>query len=101
MRKIFLAGKVAQVGPPLPCCLVADGAAQHRVAYFERVQNRVRGHRAFDLDFDLGPNVGKILEMVGQLDADRAQFSVCTSTDFTAGRSRAIAFHESPESAEA
>src|SRR3989338_8536998 len=40
MRQILLASEKAQVSPALPCMMVADGAAQHRIARFDRIEKR-------------------------------------------------------------
>jgi hypothetical protein len=57
MGEIFLAGEKSQKWPALFRAVVADGAAQHGIARFERVQHRALGYLALDLELDLAANL--------------------------------------------
>jgi hypothetical protein len=70
MRQIFLAGKEAQERPALLRDLVADGAAQHRIAGLERVENGPLRDRAFDFEFYLVANRRQRSQMVREYDSD-------------------------------
>ncbi len=48
-REIFLAGKVTDERPALMRDMIADRAAQHRIAGLERVEDRGRRHRVRDI----------------------------------------------------
>ena len=79
--------------------MIADRAAQHRVARLERVEDRALRGLPVDVERHLAVDAGQRAEVEGQHDPDHG--SVWTSTESTAGRSRTIAFQPSPESAEA
>ncbi len=52
-------GEEPQERPPLKRGVVADRSAQHRIACFERVQNRTLCDLPFDLDLNLPVNAGE------------------------------------------
>src|SRR6185436_16124091 len=99
VRQVLLAGEEPQERAALPGRMVADRPSQHRVAGLERIQDRALGHRTLDLELDVSVDAGQRPQMRRQRDADHGR--VWTSTDRTAGRSRTIAVHESPASADA
>ena len=99
MRQIFLAGKEPQERPALLGDVVADGAAQHWIAGFERVEDRALRDSTLDLKLHLAADVRQRPQMLRQYDADHG--SVCTSTESTAGRSRTMGAQLSPASADA
>ena len=96
---ILLAGEEAHERAALLCDLVADGAAQHRIAAFQGVENAVLRNRRRYVKRNLGTDSGQRAQMRRQMNANHG--SVCTSTDTTAGRSRTMGIQLSPESAEA
>src|SRR5512134_1051616 len=99
MRQILLAGEETQKWAALLCDVVADRPGQHRVAGFERVQDRALGHSfAFDLQADLMAHARQRPQVRRKHDADHGR--LWTSTDSTAGRSWTMAFQLSPASAE-
>src|ERR1035438_5578391 len=88
MRQVLVAGEESQERPSLLGNMVADSAAQHRVAGFERVEDRALRDSTLDLKFDLAADVRQRPQMLRQYDADHG--SVCTSTESTGGRSRTM-----------
>src|SRR5438270_6910632 len=98
-RPIFDAGKKEQEGPALERIVIADGAAQHGIAILERVQNGALRDRAPYLDADLGADVGESSKMRWKYDSNHG--SVCTSTEYTAGRSRTMGAQLLPASCDA
>ena len=100
MRQILLARKEAHVGAPLLRVVVADGAAQDRVARLERIEQRALGDVALDIQFNKAvAEFRERAQVLRELYPDHV--SVCTSTESTAGRSRTIGSQWSPPSAEA
>src|SRR5438067_233807 len=96
--EIFLTREEAQERAPLPGGVVADGAAQHGMTRLQRIQDRVDGDGALDLERHLAVDVREPAQMSRQLYADHG--SVWTSTESTAGRSRTMGFQLSPASGE-
>src|SRR5690348_1686485 len=98
VREILAAGEKAQEGPAQLRDVIADGAAEHRVAGFEGVENGALRDLAGDLEFDFAANVREASQVRREYDANHA--SVWTSTESTAGRSRTIGAQLSPPSGE-
>ena len=98
MGQILLTGEEAQEGPPPLGAVVADGAAQHRIAGLECIEDGALRDRTLDFKLDLTADVRQSSEMLRKLDSNHG--SVWTSTDSTAGRSRTIGFQLSPASGE-
>src|ERR1700738_4329251 len=99
MREILLAGEEPQEGPALLRDVIADRAAQHRIARFNRVHDRALRHRSLDIDLHLAGHVRQPPQMCWEHNPDHG--SVCTSTESTAGRSRTMGAQVSPASAAA
>ena len=99
MGQVLLAREEPDESPALAAVMVADGPAQHRVALFQRVQDRALGDLAGEVQFDFTIDPGQGPQVRREHDPDHD--SVCTSTDSTAGRSRTIGAQLSPASAEA
>jgi hypothetical protein len=99
MGQIFFAGEEAQERPALLRDLIANSAAQHGIAGFQRVQHRALRHWSFDFNLHLNVDVRQSSQMLRQCDSDHV--NVCTSTESTAGKSRTIGAQLSPASAEA
>jgi len=99
MRQIFLASEEAQKRPPLLRNLIANGAAQHRIAGLKRVKHRPLRDRTVDLKLNFAVSVRQRSQMLREYDPDHG--SVCTSTDKTPGKSRTIGAQLSPASADA
>ena len=78
--------------------MIADGAAQHRIAGFQRVEDGARRDRANDGKVYLAVDARQDAQMIREDDVDHG--SACTSTDSTEGRSRTIGSHRSPPLAE-
>ena len=80
--------------------MLADRAAQHRVAQLQRVEHRALRDRAVDGEHHLPVHTTEDTQVGGQHDPYGmcGHGSVCTSTDSTAGRSRTIGAHVSPPS---
>ena len=82
--------------PALRRPVVADRAAQHRVALLERVEHAPQGRLPLDVEAHLAVDARQRPQVLWKSDADHG--SVCASTDSTAGRSRTIAVQLSPPS---
>ena len=98
-REVVLAGEEAQERPALLADVIANRPLQHRIAGLHRVEHRTQRDRALHRHLDLASDPGQRPQVLRQLHSDHG--SVCTSTDNTAGRSRTIGVHVSPESADA
>src|SRR5206468_10854163 len=96
---VFAAGKESHQRPALERVVFTDSAAQHRVSVLQCSDNCVRRHGSVKIDMHFIANFRQRAEMMWKNDSNH--FSVCTSTDRTAGKSRTIGFHESPASDDA
>ena len=67
MGEVLLTGEEAQEGAALLGVVVADGAAQHGIAGFERVQHRALRDRALDFERHLAADVRQSSEMEGRI----------------------------------
>jgi hypothetical protein len=74
VREVFLAGEVADEGAALQAVVIADGAAEHGVAGFERVEDCGDGDRSRDLKRNFRADTGEITQVRGQHDADCRSF---------------------------
>lgn len=74
--KILLAGEETQEGAALPSNLIADGAAEHGIAKFERIQRGSLRGRTFDLDLDLAAHARQRSQMLREDDSN------CVGTHF-------------------
>src|SRR6266704_2208644 len=97
--QVLLAGEEPHERPALLGDLVPDGPAQHGIAGLEGVEDHAQGGRPLDLELHLAADACQRPQVGGQLDADHGR--VWTSTDSTAGKSRAMGAQLSPASAEA
>src|SRR5205814_6644792 len=91
--QILLAGEETQERPALLGDVVADGAAQHRVGRFARVQDRAQRYRAWHLKFHRIVYLGQSSEVKRKLNSNH--FKVWASTESTAGRSRTMGVQSS------
>ena len=71
MGQILLAGEETQERPALLRDLVADRPAQHRIAGFERVEDRSQRDRAVELEFYFAADVCQRSEMLREYDSDQ------------------------------
>ena len=99
VRQVLLAGEEPHERPALLRDVVADRAAQHRIAGLQRIEDRALRHRARDVELHLAVDPRQRPQMSREHDADHG--SVWTSTDTTAGRSRTMGAQLSPPSADA
>src|SRR2546427_909694 len=76
--------------------VIADRAAQHRIAGLERVEDRALRDLTLDVELHLAVDVRQLSQMCREHDADHGR--VWTSTDSTAGRSRTMGAQLSPAS---
>ena len=97
--QVQFAGEEPDERPPPPAVMIADTAAQHRVAGLQCVQHRSLGYRSVDLQLHLAVDVRERPQVGREHHPDHD--SVWTSTDSTAGRSRTIGAQVSPASADA
>ena len=70
MRNVFVAGEEPQERPPLLRGVVADRPAEHRVASFERVEDRPLRRFALHGEFDFASDAGQRSQMERQDDAN-------------------------------
>src|SRR5947209_4695382 len=86
VRQIFPTRVEAQERPALLRHMIADRAAQHRIARLNRVNDRALSHRPIDFQFHLALAESRERpQMEWKLDPNH--FSVCASTESTAGKS--------------
>lgn len=76
MRQIFLAGEEAQERTTLLRRVIANCSLEHRVAFFERIQNRSLRDRTFDWNLNLVADVRQRAKMLGKLDSNRDCHSI-------------------------
>lgn len=70
VREVFLAGEVAYERSALEGIVIADGAAEHRVPRFERIEGGANGRRRGDFERDLSAHARQIAKVGGQHDTD-------------------------------
>src|ERR1700720_2141874 len=99
MGQILFAGEEPQERSAPLRDVVADRAAQRRIAGLERVEDRALRGLTLDVELHLAVDLRQRPQMCREYDSDHV--SVCTSTDTTAGRSRTIGAQLSPASADA
>lgn len=97
--EVLLACEKPQEGAAFFSDVVANRAAQHRIARFKRGEYCALGTQSLTLEFRFTFKVRQCPEMVRKHNPDHR--NVCTSTESTAGRSRTIGAQLSPESADA
>src|ERR1700731_108534 len=98
MREILCAREEPQKWPALLRNLIANRAAQHRIAGLERVQYRTLRRRTLNRKLHVALHSCQRPQMRRQHHADHGK--VCASTESTAGRSRTIGAQLSPASAD-
>src|SRR5438270_11115103 len=96
MGEVLLAGKKAQKCATLVCDMVTDRSFEDRIFGFERIQHSSLRYAPIHFELYLTIHARQCAQMKRQCDPDH--FSVCASTDSTAGRSRTIAVQLSPAS---
>src|SRR5262245_34683329 len=96
LGQVLLAGEEPDERPAPLRHVITDRPAQHRVARLERVEDRTLRDATIDVERHLAVDARQLAQMRRENDPDHG--SVCTSTDRTAGRSRTIGAHVSPES---
>jgi len=79
--------------------VIAYRSPKHRIFRFQRVEYRTLSQSNLNLEFRFAIDARKRTQVRRKYDAYHG--SVCTSTESTAGKSCTIAFHLSPESADA
>lgn len=99
MREVGVTGVKAHHRPTLPHSVTEDRSTKGGEAFFDGRDNSGDRRSLARIDCDLAAHVCQHLEMRRQNHANHA--NVCTSTESTGGRSRAIALEESPPSGEA
>ena len=70
MGEVLFAGEEAQKRPALQRIVIADCAAQHGIAGFERIEHRALRNWALDFERDLIADVRQGSEMEGKDAAD-------------------------------
>jgi hypothetical protein len=74
--EIFLAGEETQERSALLCAVVANGAAQHGIAGFERIEDGALRDRTLDFEFDLTADVRQGAKVLRKFDSDPTHFTV-------------------------
>ena len=97
--QIFFASEKPDERPAFQRNVVANRPAQHRIACFERVEDRAQRDRPLDLKLQLAVNACQRAQVIGKHNSDHG--NVWTSTDRTGGRCRTTGLQVSPLSAEA
>ena len=97
--EVFTACKVADERASIVGHVLPDGTAEHGVAFLERIQGGLNRGLAPNLHLYLAAGLRQRLERCGQDQPDHG--SVWTSTEYTAGKSRAIGFQLPPPSGDA
>ena len=88
MRQILVAGVKPDQWSAALRRVIPDGSLQHRIASFQRIENRLRCYGLRDPQNDLIVDSGQAPQMERKRDSNHG--SVCTSTDNTLGKSRTI-----------
>src|SRR5262249_21752488 len=105
MREILLAREKPDECPATMGHVISDRAFEYGITRFECVEYRALRDGARDRHRDFPAHFCQRTEVCRQHDTNRldagSTHRVCTSTDTTGGRSRTIACHESPASADA
>jgi len=70
VRDIFPAGKESHQRPALFCFVIADGAAQHWIFFFNRVDYRAHRRRAVEIDVYFITHVRERAKMMRKNDAN-------------------------------
>jgi hypothetical protein len=99
MRQILLTGEEPYVGTALLRHVIPNSSAEHGILGLERINDRTLRNLPFDLKLYLSFDSTQCSKMRRQYNTDHG--NVCTSTERTAGRSRAIGAQLSPASADA
>ena len=95
----LLSGEEPHEGAPLFGDMVAKGTAQHRIAGLQRVEHGALRGLPLHVKLHFARDVRQYPQMRRKLNPDH--WSVCTSTDSTAGKSRTMGAQLSPASADA
>src|ERR1700694_1838727 len=99
MGQVLLAGEEPQEWPALLRDVIADCPLQRGIARLECVQDRPLGGLTLDLDRHLAVYARQRPQVRRKLNADHG--NVWTSTETTAGKSRAMGAQLSPASVDA
>ena len=75
--EILFASEEADERPALQGAVIANGAAEHRIARLQGIQNGALGNWALDFKLDFISNLGKSPQMERQRDADHAWPAIC------------------------
>lgn len=70
VRPVLFADEETDEGAALRRNLVADRAAEHRIARFERGKNRRKSGRAIDFERDFAADLGEGTEVIGEDETD-------------------------------
>ena len=80
VRDVFPAGKESHQWPALFCFVIADGAAQHWICFFNRVDYRAHCRRAVEIDVYFLTHVRERAKMMGKNDANHEIETPITKT---------------------
>ena len=80
VRDVFPAGKESHQRPALSCFVIADGAAQHWIFFFNRVDYRAHRRRAVEIDVYFITHVRERAKMMGKNDANHEIETPITKT---------------------
>jgi hypothetical protein len=99
VRYIFAARKESQERSTFSRDVLENCSSQHRILCLKRIEDRSPSHFATNVNGDVATNSCKCAQVRRHYDSNHE--NVWTSTESTAGRSRTIGVHVSPESADA
>src|SRR5579884_431031 len=87
MREVFRAREEPQESAALLGCVIADGATQHRVARFKRIEYRALRYRSFNIERNLSINICQRTQVWGNLNSNH-QAILLSLTKFINARGR-------------
>ena len=101
MREIFFASEEANKRSSLLGRMIADRSVEGRISCFERVENGTQRRMTSNVHpHFIASDLREVAQVIRKNHAHHHAVSVCTSTEYTAGKSRAITLQRFPLSAE-
>ena len=73
MRDVFAAGEEPDEWPALLRAVITDGAMQHRISAFERVDDFSRGGHSIDIQLHFIADAGECAQMMWEYNADHGE----------------------------
>jgi hypothetical protein len=73
MRDVFAAGEEPDEWPALLRAVITDGAMQHRISAFERVDDFSRGSHSIEIQLHFIADAGECAQMMWEYNADHGE----------------------------